>query len=469
MKMPKSIGDKVVRLIVSLNATLVVNATPVTVGFSPPTNLQFLYASGEPLAGNHLCIYTGGTKTPLATYVDWTGTMQNGRCLKPGVGGVVLDAGDYAQIRIVPGTFNKCVLYNANGVLQWSEDNTSIDSAGKVGCAPSWFLDGSLIGLEYGATLIQRANGIITATDNAGASRVDYTINANGGGGAPDCSTTAAGIWDVIPQTCAGQRTFQGIAGSPSVTNFNILPPSYHRRQNLYSGNPIASFDAADSLPYIVSGYHAITGLNTDSIPSPGPYTHTLTVLGEGNVAEGNVGGLLGVGVANANASFGGIQGVTGVCLMKGGSSASLSCDAVTAFTDIRHLSSARGVVSFLAGTPNIAGSAHSYAAFSAADSHACGATKCYVWGYPDNKFQSYLDADTQDLVINGTIKSNASLIIKPHAFSALPAGNAVNEGRIEAVTNSDSNTWGDTVTHTTGTNHVLAYCDGTNWTVIGK
>jgi len=38
----------------------------------------------------------------------------------------------------------------------------------------------------------------------------------------------------------------------------------------------------------------------------------------------------------------------------------------------------------------------------------------------------------------------------------------------MEAVTDSTTNTWGGTITGG-GADHVLAYCDGTNWTVAAK
>lgn len=53
-------------------------------------------------------------------------------------------------------------------------------------------------------------------------------------------------------------------------------------------------------------------------------------------------------------------------------------------------------------------------------------------------------------------------------AFSGLTACSGTNEGTIAAVTDSTTNTWGATITGA-GANHVLAYCDGTNWTVAGK
>jgi len=37
------------------------------------------------------------------------------------------------------------------------------------------------------------------------------------------------------------------------------------------------------------------------------------------------------------------------------------------------------------------------------------------------------------------------------------------------AVTDSTTNTWGAAITTGGGSNHVLAYCDGTNWTVAAK
>lgn len=54
-------------------------------------------------------------------------------------------------------------------------------------------------------------------------------------------------------------------------------------------------------------------------------------------------------------------------------------------------------------------------------------------------------------------------------AFAALPTCAAGLEGLMRGVTDSDTATWGATVVHTSGTNHVLAYCDGTNWTVAAK
>lgn len=52
--------------------------------------------------------------------------------------------------------------------------------------------------------------------------------------------------------------------------------------------------------------------------------------------------------------------------------------------------------------------------------------------------------------------------------FSSLPACAAATEGTQAAVTDSTTIVWGATITGG-GANHVLAYCDGTHWTVSGK
>ena len=57
---------------------------------------------------------------------------------------------------------------------------------------------------------------------------------------------------------------------------------------------------------------------------------------------------------------------------------------------------------------------------------------------------------------------------ISPMTFASLPTCASAFEGSMRSVNDSTTNTWGATITGGS-TNHVLAYCDGTNWTVAGK
>jgi len=56
-----------------------------------------------------------------------------------------------------------------------------------------------------------------------------------------------------------------------------------------------------------------------------------------------------------------------------------------------------------------------------------------------------------------------------PAGFATYPACSATTKGLIEAVSDSTTNTWGATVSVGGGSDPVLMYCDGTNYTVFAK
>lgn len=72
-------------------------------------------SAGRPLAGGLLYSYQAGTTTPLATYSDAAGTVQNANP-------VVLDSTGSATVRLGPSAY-KFVLKDAGGSTQWTEDN----------------------------------------------------------------------------------------------------------------------------------------------------------------------------------------------------------------------------------------------------------------------------------------------------------------------------------------------------------
>lgn len=63
-------------------------------------------------------------------------------------------------------------------------------------------------------------------------------------------------------------------------------------------------------------------------------------------------------------------------------------------------------------------------------------------------------------------LTSGTLAVLTPVAFASLPS--SPTEGQLAAVTDSNTAVWGATVAGE-GSNHVLAYYDGTNWTVAGK
>lgn len=90
----------------------------------------------------------------------------------------------------------------------------------------------------------------------------------------------------------------------------------------------------------------------------------------------------------------------------------------------------------------------------------------------------SYIEISNSDLSGNsgGAFVNNATGsgpimlkgVIFGTSFSSLPAAASALRGSTADITDSTTNTWGATITGA-GTYAVLAYCDGTNWTVAAK
>lgn len=72
------------------------------------------------------------------------------------------------------------------------------------------------------------------------------------------------------------------------------------------------------------------------------------------------------------------------------------------------------------------------------------------------------------NLDVNGDGHFATTMTLTPRVFSILGACNSALAGSIAAITDSTTNTWGATITGG-GSDPVIGYCDGTNWTVMGK
>ena len=79
----------------------------------------------------------------------------------------------------------------------------------------------------------------------------------------------------------------------------------------------------------------------------------------------------------------------------------------------------------------------------------------------------AYATAACSSCVVIGRIAD--IMLIQPTTYSALPACASGVQGAVKPTTDGNTNTWGATVASGGGTVPALLYCDGTNWTVIGK
>jgi hypothetical protein len=86
---------------------------------SPPPKLQFFGTDGLPLVGGKLYTYAAGTTTPLATYVDHTGTITN-------TNPVILDSNGQANVWLPETTSFKYILKTAAETTLYTVDYVSI-------------------------------------------------------------------------------------------------------------------------------------------------------------------------------------------------------------------------------------------------------------------------------------------------------------------------------------------------------
>jgi hypothetical protein len=109
-----------------LGAFLFVSASlfAQTYSLSPVPKMQFLDATGAPLAGGLVYTYTAGTTTNLVTYQDSLGT--------PNTDPVVLDSGGYANIWLPVRTAYKFCVNDANNVQLYCVDNIENTQIGSV-------------------------------------------------------------------------------------------------------------------------------------------------------------------------------------------------------------------------------------------------------------------------------------------------------------------------------------------------
>lgn len=101
--------------------------------------------------------------------------------------------------------------------------------------------------------------------------------------------------------------------------------------------------------------------------------------------------------------------------------------------------------------------------------SEADARTKALLYGVFDAAVANQTLAVNGSLGVNTTANSGpGTIILNKQAFGSLTACSGTIEGTMAAITDSSTVTWGATITGGS-TNHVLGYCDGTNWTVAGK
>lgn len=120
--------------------------------------LQSFTNGGTPLAGGKLYTYIAGTTTPIATYSDPQGAIEN---LNP----IILDSSGRVpnQIRFLAGDSVKMHLTDANDVVIWTQDNLTgvndVNAGGGGGTTVDFWID-------FGVTPVRASDTSFTISGN---------------------------------------------------------------------------------------------------------------------------------------------------------------------------------------------------------------------------------------------------------------------------------------------------------------
>jgi hypothetical protein len=356
--------------------------------------------------------------------------------------------------------------------------------------------NGTLVGTQPIINLIDSLSVTMTVTNNIGATRIDVTPVSTGGSSTP-CTTLVAGTWDIIPQTCAGEKVLQGIAGNPTIKNLTLLPASDQTAINLYAGDPLASFTDISSFSFfgdnpLTDSFHVAA---THGRAQAGtPMWSSLVGYNEDNVGGFPQNPIFGVrciavktGVDDST-----VQACESEAYIRG-SGFTIVGDAYSAFANAGGTGTVDKLVGFYSSsntnTTGTVSKVHNNIGVYVENQGGVGNNNYGIFVVNAATKNAFFDnADTGHINIpvlesarlkglcysttstdtNATFVPSTCFEDTPSVFSAIGTCNAGNEGARAAVTDSTVNTWGTAIAGGS-TNHVLAYCNGTNWTVAAK
>jgi len=155
----------------------------VPVQIAPVARQKFTDSNGNPLVGGQVFTYQSGTTTPLATYTDNTGTVQNSNP-------IILDATGSASIWLVQQCY-KVIVEDSFGAVQYSQDGI---------CLPP-FLNGN--------------NAWTGNETHTGTETFNGSVAINSGG-------SVSGIFSGNP-TFSGNATFSGTIHATGAPPFTVL------------------------------------------------------------------------------------------------------------------------------------------------------------------------------------------------------------------------------------------------------
>lgn len=371
--------------------------------------------------------------------------------------------GDGTKAALTGTTFSN----NTSGNLSVTSNSASLHPAG---CFPDT-LNVYPITIATTPVVSGSANGVLFTTAGgilASVTSVNNAIYTTTGAGAPQASAAGTGVLAALAVNvgAAGAPVlFNGALGSPS--SLGTLPAHTLGGTISGGGNQINNVVIGASTP--LAGTHTTIQANTSVNIGAAIAPDSILTVNANTGASVALGTVAQIHTIAADAAFGGITadvfGAQGLFINRhaGGTQASktASASANTTFSffaqhwDTAAYASSAGI-DF--GTINTQ-SASDHSGFLRVRTVATGATSLA------ERFRIQkgltVGSSTTDPGAN-------AILLDAQTFASLPAAAAALKGAMATVSDSTTVVWGATITGG-GANPVLAFCNGTNWTVAGK
>lgn len=383
-----------------------------------------------------------GTCTNSSTVVHDTGTYTDIRGNSPFLGGQPLYSGAFVASSTLGGfLFSQPDVWGTGGNALTITAGISQTSAGVLSVDTTAIGNG--LGTINAAAINVGGSPVCTVATGCTGSGAGFTLTTTGTSGAATLSGTVLNI-----------PNYSG--GSGSVTSVGTTGP--------LTGGPITTTGTI-GCPTCVTSASALGG-NALMIGGGSQTSSTLGSLGTTTtVLHGNVSGPPSFGSVVLSTDVSGSLSFANLASL----SANTVLGALTATTP-SGLAMPSCSTGGLGWTPGTGFGCNTFVAGSGTNKQIPVFTAAGVIG------NSHIDdggttASTVTVTENFAVDTGGpvnTFQLGVNVFSALPTCNSGNEGTWGPVTDSSTATWGATITGGS-TNHVLAYCDGSNWTVMGK